>query len=345
MGNYRKETENRDIERTREFCDEMPEYITQYIRSIQFTTTPKTRLEYIKNIRQFFGYIIDNMSLGNMKDISPEILESLDKNYFEEYLDYLQRYEKDGRIYSNSVASVKRKLAALRNLYDYMFKSDLIRTNEILKIKIPKLRSKEIIRLENGETVDFINSVEGTANLSKKAGEYHEKQKLRDLAIVYLMLSTGIRVSECAGLNMNDVDFENCRVRVVRKGGNEAYVYFSDEAKDILSLYYDKRKRMHPLEEHKEALFLSSQHKRMNVRSIEYMVKKYARRSVPLKNISPHKLRSTYATALYKETSDIYLVAENLGHSDINTTRKHYADISNMHREASRNAVEIKKQD
>ena len=116
-------------------------------------------------------------------------------------------------------------------------------------------------------------------------------------------------------------------VKVTRKGGNEAFVYFSDEATGYIKDYIKERKEIIPVDGHEDALFLSSQRRRISVRTVENLVKKYAQASTPLKHITPHKLRSTYGTALYQETGDIYLVADVLGHKDVNTTRKHYADM------------------
>jgi site-specific recombinase XerD len=92
------------------------------------------------------------------------------------------------------------------------------------------------------------------------------------------------------------------------------------------------------------ALFLSMQKKRIAVRSVENLVKKYSRLVTPLKKITPHKLRSTYGTSLYKETGDIYLVADVLGHSDVNTTKKHYAALEDERRRSARNKVKLREE-
>ena len=99
---------------------------------------------------------------------------------------------------------------------------------------------------------------------------------------------------------------------------------------------------MTPAPGSEDALFLSLQNKRLNVRSIENLVKKYARIITPLKKITPHKLRSTYGTNLYRETGDIYLVADVLGHNDVNTTKKHYAAIQEDRRRSARNIVKLR---
>ena len=176
-----------------------------------------------------------------------------------------------------------------------------------------------------------------------EAFAYYEKTKNRDLAILTLLLGTGIRVSECVGLDLQDVDFKNNGIKVTRKGGNEMVVYFGDEVAEALKTYmYTTRKATLPLPGHENALFLSTQRKRMGVQAVENMVKKYAREVTPNKKITPHKLRSTYGTALYRETGDIYLVADVLGHKDVNTTKKHYAAIDENRRRKAAGAVKLR---
>ncbi len=157
-----------------------------------------------------------------------------------------------------------------------------------------------------------------------------------------LLLGTGIRVSECVGLDIKDVDFDNDGIKVRRKGGYEAIVYFGEEVREALLDYMDEREHMIPATGHEEALFLSMQNRRMAVRSVENLVKKYASRVTTLKKITPHKLRSTYGTTLYQETGDIYLVASVLGHKDVNTTRKHYANMDEERRRQAANVVKLK---
>ena len=196
--------------------------------------------------------------------------------------------------------------------------------------------------MEPNEVAQFLDNVEYGNKLSDHQQKYHEKNKVRDLALLTLMLGTGIRVSECVGLDINDVDFDYDRIKIVRKGGYEAYVYFGEEAREALIDYLDERKNIVPYEGHENALFLSSQKKRISVRSVENMVKKYAAVTTPLKKITPHKLRSTYGTSLYQQTSDIYLVADVLGHKDVNTTKKHYADIDDWQRMKAKDAVTLR---
>ncbi|MGN0741132.1 MAG: tyrosine-type recombinase/integrase, partial [Candidatus Fimadaptatus sp.] len=179
--------------------------------------------------------------------------------------------------------------------------------------------------------------------LSDRQKRFHDITRVRDMAMIMLFLGTGIRVSECVGLDLDDLDFSINGMLITRKGGNEMVLYFSDEVAQALKDYLSLRSGIEPLPGHEQAVFLSLQRRRMSVRAVEQMVKKYARVAVPLKRrISPHKLRSTFGTNLYRETGDIYLVADVLGHSDVNTTRRHYAAQSDDARRAAARRVRLR---
>ena len=221
----------------------------------------------------------------------------------------------------------------------------MISTNPTLLIDMPKLHQKEIIRLDPGEVASLLDYIEHAGDgLSKHQKAYYEKTKVRDLALITLLLGTGIRVSECVGLDISDVDFRNGCIHVFRKGGNEMFVYFGDEVAKALYDYIEERKEIDTLPGHENALFLSSQNKRISVKAVENLVGKYTRQITTTKKITPHKLRSTYGTQLYQETGDIYLVADVLGHKDVNTTKRHYAAMSDARRRSAANAVKLREE-
>ena len=145
--------------------------------------------------------------------------------------------------------------------------------------------------------------------------------------MVTLLLATGIRVSELVGLNVDDFDLKTHSFVITRKGGNRTVLYYDLNVEHVIFEYMFERKNNDKVSKDEKALFLSLQNTRITTRSVENIIKKYAKLSAPLKKITPHKLRSTFGTNLYKETGDIYMVADFLGHKDINTTRKHYAAI------------------
>ena len=342
---YHQDVEINNIALIRNICDELPPYVKNFFRSIQQSKSSRTRLGYARDIKAFYEYIVEayvEKPLNSPKDVSLEVLSSLDAMFIEDYMDYLQMYQKNGRTYTNGKAAIKRKICALSVFYSYYYRNDLVTQNPVAKIERPKLAEKQIVRMDAAETAQFLDTVEYGLNLTNKQLQYHEKTKTRDLALLTLMLSTGIRISECIGLDINHVDFDNLCIKITRKGGKEAIVYFSDEALEPLQAYLEERKKINPEKGHENALFLSSQRKRISVRTVENLVNKYSKSAVPLKHITPHKLRSTYGTALYQETSDIYLVADVLGHTDVNTTRKHYAEIDNERKRMARNKVQLR---
>ncbi|MBO5851301.1 MAG: tyrosine-type recombinase/integrase, partial [Clostridia bacterium] len=158
-------------------------------------------------------------------------------------------------------------------------------------------------------------------------------------------LGTGIRNSELVGLNVDDVNFDDFSFVVTRKGGNRTILYFNEEVYNALNKWIIYRNSIKDLDKSEKALFLSLQNKRISVRTIQELVKKYAKVITPLKKITPHKLRSTFGTNLYHETNDIYLVADFLGHSDVNTTKKHYAAMSEDVRRKAIKSVKIREED
>ena len=275
-------------------------------------------------------------------DIPITILDQLKPMDIEEYLYHLKLYEKDGMAHANDERALKRKLSSLRTFYNYYFKNDLIDTNPAVKVDMPKIHDKAIVRLDVDEVAQLLDKVESGENLSSRQQMYHERTKTRDLAILTLLLGTGIRVSECVGLDINDVDFKNCGVKVHRKGGAEVMVYFGDEVLQALLDYMEERNATTPVEGHANALFLSLQNRRITVRAVENLVKKYSRLVTGVKKITPHKLRSTYGTTLYQETGDIYLVADVLGHKDVNTTRRHYAAQADERRRMAGRVVQLR---
>ena len=236
-------------------------------------------------------------------------------------------------------------MSALRSFYNYYYKHQIITKNPVLLVDMPKLHERRLSGLDADEVALLLDFVESAGSkLTGQALVYYKKTRDRDLAILTLLLGTGIRVSECVGLDLRDVDFKNNGITVTRKGGNQMVVYFGEEVASALQNYINgDRKMITPLSGHENALFLSTQKKRMGVQAVENMVKKYAKQVTPYKKITPHKLRSTYGTSLYKETGDIYLVADVLGHKDVNTTKKHYAAIDEDRRRQAASAVKLRK--
>ena len=334
------------IEKMRAVLKELPAFATKFFRSIEDVTAAKTKLAYAYDLRVFFTFLKNNnpsLSDTAIHDFPISILEQITREDIEEYLEYCSLYEKDGLELQNTELGKKRKLASLRSFYKYYFTSELITKNPAELVPMPKIHEKNITRLEPDETARLLDLVEDGDKLTPKEKRYHDKTGVRDLALMTLLLGTGIRVSECVGLDLSDVDFSTNGILIRRKGGKEQVVYFGDEVEEALKNYLEQRHHIIAEEGHDQALFLSLQNRRISVRAVENLVKKYASRITTMKKITPHKLRSTYGTSLYRETGDIYLVADVLGHSDVNTTRKHYAAQEDENRRRAANKVRLRR--
>jgi site-specific recombinase XerD len=324
----------------------LPFFATEFFLGIEGTTTPLTRLGYAQDLKIFFTFLTEEMPEFESKKFSELLVNDLNKLtalHLEIFLNHLNYYEYNGRTYTNSQKSKARKLSTIRSFLKYYFRKEKIEANVATKVDLPKIHDKEIVRLEVDEVVKLLNQAESGLNLTKHQRGFHKHTKKRDFAMLSLFLGTGIRISECVGIDMNDVDFDNNAFTVTRKGGNRVILYFNDEVKDALAIYMNERKKIKDLPEDQNALFLSLQKKRIGVRTVEKLVKKYSAIASPLKPITPHKLRSTYGTNLYRETKDIYIVADVLGHKDVNTTKKHYAAISEDIRRDAANKVKLRK--
>ncbi|MFI3173767.1 MAG: tyrosine-type recombinase/integrase [Bacillota bacterium] len=347
MGNYHEEIRKQEILHLRAIQKELPPFLREFFAHISQKNSTKTALGYAYDLSIFFRYLYEEHPvLGGVeyKELKAKDLELItvgELDIFLEYLSYYIRTDKEtpeqAKEMSNENSGKSRKIAAIRSMYKFFVKREKIEKNPAALIELPKIHEKTIVRLEVNEVVNFLDEVETGTHLTKHQKHAHERHKTRDLALTTLFLGTGIRISECVGINIEDIDFENNAVKIRRKGGKEAIVYFGSEVEIALKNYIAERENLHIKRGNEEALFISAHGKRINPRSVQNLVKKYSQNITP-KKISPHKLRSTFATNLYQETGDIYLVAETIGHSDVNVTKKHYAA---QQEEAKRKAVKF----
>ena len=346
---YHEQEDIENTKRIRGILKELPPFCTDFFRGIEPRTSARTRLAYAYDLKTFFDFLKQanpELKSKKLRDLPLSLLDEIKLMDLAEYMEYLKCYSTETREdLMNTERGIMRKVSTVKSFYNYFYRTERIQNNPASLLQLPKIHEKEIIRLDVDEVARFLDEVEDGECLTEKQKAYHAKTKLRDLAMMTLLLGTGLRVSECVGLNINDVDFRNGGLRIHRKGGKEVIVYFGAEVEYALQDYLSEREHIVPEEGSEEALFLSMQRKRINVRSVEKMVKKYAQLVTPLKKITPHKLRSTYGTNLYRETGDIYLVADVLGHSDVNTTKKHYAALEDERRRSARNKVQLREKE
>ena len=347
--NYHESIKIKNTLILRERLKLLPPFLAEFFRGIADTTLIRTRMGYAYDLGIFFDFLTREgrfcgktareLSLEDLREITIDDLEE-----YSEYLSYYINQDGSGREYErhNQERGKSRKLSALRTMFTYFYKKRKLDANPSELIGMPKARDKVIVRLEADETAKLLDEVESGENLPGRAKKFHELTKTRDLAIVTLLLGTGMRVSECVGINIEHVNFDISAVKVTRKGGNEALIYFGDEVEAALAAYLDLRENITAKPGHESALFISLRNSRITVRAVQNLVKKYSRLVTSYKNITPHKLRSTYGTSLYRETGDIYLVAEVLGHKDVNTTKKHYADMGEDMKRRAAGAVRLR---
>lgn len=346
--NYYAQRNNKNLETVSRLLDEeLPPFCLDYFMGIDSQTSPLTRLNYAHDLKIFFYFLCEKKYRGKkeIKELTLNDLEAVTNNDVEYFLVYLSHYTYADSEHTCNERAKARKLSSVRAMFKYFFNKGLISVNNASKVATPKLHEKPIIRLDGNEVFNIIDTAESGNGLTPHQRAYHEKTKVRDSAIIILFLGTGIRISELVGLNNQDINFKDNSFVVTRKGGSKSILFFDDDVSAALARYLDYKAETDLTNADGGALFLSSQKKRITVRAVENLVQKYARIVSPLKKISPHKLRSTYGTQLYKATGDIYIVADVLGHKDVNTTRKHYAAISEDNRKAVAGKVRLRRDD
>ena len=333
----------------RQLLSEMPPYAKDYFRAVEQKTSAKTRVSYAYDLQVFFHFLLEvnpTLSDKSMKEITLKDIDMLASNDIEEYQEYLKYYEAENGEQKNGASSIARKISSLRSFFDYFYKKEILTKNVAMQVDMPKQHEKAIIRLEPDEVAIMLDNIENyEKQLTGKKKDFFLKTKIRDIAIITLFLGTGIRVSECVGLDITDVNFRENSIRIIRKGGKESILYFGTEVEKALLDYIEGPRvmvAMQAVSGDENALFFSLQKKRISVHAVENLVEKYAKEFVPQKKITPHKLRSTFGTSLYQETGDIYLVADVLGHSDVGTTKKHYAAIEDQNRRRAASAIKLR---
>jgi len=315
----------------------LPPFCASFFLGIAQTTSPLTRLNYAYDLGVFFDFLTTKVAefVGKKPtELTLKDLEKVDTFHIELFADTISK--------TNGERAKCRKLSALRSFFAYYFKRNQIEKNIMPNVDLPKIHDKNIIRLDGDEVKNIVELPQDGHDLTIGQKRFINKNGFRDKVILTFFLSTGIRVSELVGLNIGDIDLKNGTFRATRKGGNETILFMTNELCDILRQYigcYDTHTTIscNIRADVNRPLFVGPDGKtRLGVRSVQNLVKKYARVITPLKKISPHKLRSTFGTNLYRATGDIYAVADVLGHANVNTTRKHYAEIT---ADVRRNAI------
>ena len=355
---YYKEKKYLQKEKMIELLDELPDFAKKYINDKRLRTQSSTLIQYCYDLITFYKYLLEKNPVfrkryNSIKQFTYDDMKNLNSDDVTEYMLYLEfnvptKNNPNGIKHENGKRAIARKMAPLRGMFQYHFEHGNIDSNPMTLVKLPSLKKdKNIIRLDAAETSDILNCVDNNiGSTSERMSKFRVRTKFRDLAIMTLLLGTGMRVSECAGLDLTDVNFTDNSLVIVRKGGGQDVIYFGDEVAEALENYIENERPAlaeKAKEGHEDALFYSLQSKRISIDALENLVKKFGKIAVPNKKITPHKLRSTYGTALYRETGDIRLVADVLGHENVNTTVQYYAAIEDEHKRKAAGAVKMRK--
>lgn len=260
-------------------------------------------LTYLEVERHVSGHTIRGYS-GDLKlfkgFLGDEQVEKIDHIFLRRYLAYLK--EK-----GHARKSIARRLACLRSFFKFLLREGYIKTNPISGLVTPKLDKRLPLTMDVHEVTKLI--------------EYpgNDIQGLRDRAIMETLYSTGIRVSELVGLNIEGVDFIGGVLKVLGKGKKERIVPIGDKALRALREYLDKRTGW--MEGRSKPVFLNKSDKRLTDRSVSLILDKYITLTGLKEGISPHTLRHTFATHLLDRGADLRSVQELLGHMNLSTTQ------------------------
>lgn len=324
---------------------ELPKFLRGFFAYLRSNVLPNTRLAYLHDIKFFMQYLVDETDLTDADEISNiklgdlQEIQAIDVNMF---LDYCRRYKvetsKNIYMYENTNKTLARKKSSISVLFKYLYRDGFVEkniTDGFDPIRVPRPGEKEIKALQDDEVMIMLDAVSSGNGLTEKERVYWEKTKLRDKAILILFLTYGLRLSELQQLNISSFNFGRGEFIVYRKRGKESLMPLNKSATAVLHDYIDNERPDEEKipDEHKDALFLSLQCRRMTERQIRELVKKYtsiALNTTRRAGYSPHKLRATAATSLIGRGNSIFDVAALLDHEQVTTTQlyaKHKVNV------------------
>lgn len=273
----------------------MPDYVQAYIDDIQDCTSERTRYEYALDIHRLLS------SISNGNDVSCVPADSLGMMSYDDFIAYfthLSNYENNGHIICNGNASIKRKLSALRSFYAYLQYKGIVQNDAIFQIETPKIAAVAYPAISEKQINTLIEQIKSGKGFSTKEKQYNKLLSARDIAIISLMASAGLRISECVEADIDDIDMCNKCINLPEyddstddAANQNSQAYFSDMAAVYLLRYIKQRNAITGIAD-KNALFLSSRKKRISIRMVQTLIKKYASYSKLTQSITPDRLRT-----------------------------------------------------
>ncbi len=317
---------------------ELPEVCWPFIMETGTQMAASTRYSYATELRWFFMFLLETKpqfaETHKIKDLTEEQIKSITPRDISRYLSQ----DKDK---GKSERTVARRRAAISSFFTFLVNNRIIEydpSKSASNVKVHK--KKDVIYIDIMDQKRLLNAVESGSTLTKREQIFHEKYQKRDIALISLLLDTGIRVSELYRMDIKDVDMKGCSAYILRKGGNKEDVFFSDEVRVLLEEYLEERHMNGLYQSDNDPLFVTLKGDRLSVRAIQMLVKKYAESSLPIigKSITPHKLRSSFAMEYYDSTKDLLALQKKLGHSSVTTTNI-YAKATKDKMEQTRNIL------
>lgn len=340
--------ENQIMELCEALETELPRWMRGYFVYLKGNLLPMSRLAYLRDLRFFCQYLLDETDLTEAKsarDIKSQDFDRIRAADINLFIDYCRRYkvesEKAIYVYENDKKSLARKKSSLSVLFKYLYRDELVSrniTDGFDPIKLPRPGEREIKALQDNEVMVMLDAVATGEGLTKHERSYWEKTKHRDKCILMLFLTYGLRLSELQQLNLSSFNFSRGEFKIYRKRGKESMMPLNKSVIKALEDYINLERVGEDklTEENKDALFLSLQGKRMTERQIRELVKKYTSISMGTsrkKGYSPHKLRATAATSLIGRGNSIYDVQALLDHDNVTTTQLYAAHKMNVKRD------------
>lgn len=326
-----------EIELNRKLKD-LPDFATDFIQNLEENSSIRTRIAYCKDLNIYLRFLVDELGIGCSKSIlelTTEDIKDIIEKDVRGFLSYLNHYTVDyistagnkvSQVYSNSQQGKNRKIATLRTFYNYLSRIyDIDDPTKHINIKL-----NEKVEIKNSLSSDEIDNLVATvlgdlSGSSERKKVFHKRLKYRNANIILLFAYSGIRISELNALDINDISINEGTFIVTRKGGDQEKLYISDEILPYLKDYIEERKRVLDVNiDYKDALFLSTQKKRISTRQIREILKNYSK-IAGYDNITPHSLRRSFGMSLYNQSGDIQLTADVLGHKSTDITKKHYS--------------------
>lgn len=330
---------------------ELPSFMNGFFAYLRGSVLPMTRLAYLHDIKFFCTYLIEScmFKVEKISELSPKDFDSIRARDINTFLDFSRRYQKEKEksiyIYENENRSLARKKSSVSVLFKYLFRDEILSkniTDGLDPIRVPKPGEREIKALTDEEVRLMLNTVSEGVGLTKKQLEFWKKTKKRDKAILVLFITYGLRLSELQQLNVESFNFDRGEFKIYRKRGKESLMPINKSCEVVINEYLKQERASEDTleEEHKDALFLSLQGKRMTERQIRELVKKYtsyALKTTQKNGYSPHKLRATAATSLIGRGEDIYDVQILLDHENVTTTQLYAKHKENVKRDLVNN--------